>query len=321
MEAALNCVEAGFKVYLADRKPNIGGNMGQPDKIFPTNDCSMCGMAPKLVVVGENPKIALLMNSEVFRLEGGPGHFRATLRTRPRRVIPGKCTSCASCASACPLEVGNVYNEEMSLRSAAFINFPQAIPSTYMLDRQLSPCIYACPINLNARDYIGLVAEGKFFEALDLVRAELPFPGIIGRICAHPCENACLRGKGVDQPVAVCALKRFLADYEIGRREPLLPAIAGEKGKKAAVIGAGPAGLTCAVEMRKAGYSVTLFDANDKPGGMLYAGVPAYRLPRDVLARECSIAERMGVELKMNTRIGVHLPLEDILDSFDSTFI
>ena len=321
MEAALNCVEAGFKVYLADRKPNIGGNMAQLDKIFPTNDCSMCVMAPKLVEVGKNPNIELLMNSEVFRLEGEPGHFKATLRTRPRRVIPDKCTSCASCATACPLEVGNVYNEEMSLRSAAFINFPQAIPSTYMIDRQLSPCIYTCPINLNARDYIGLVAEGKFFEALDLIRDKLPFPGIIGRICAHPCENACLRGKEVDQPIAICSLKRFLADYEVGRREPLLPRIEHEKDRKAAIIGAGPAGLTCAVELRRAGYRVTIFDANEKPGGMLYAGVPAYRLPRDVLGREVSIAGRMGIELKMNTRIGRDLPLADILDSFDSTFI
>lgn len=321
MEAALNCAEAGFKVYLADRKPNIGGNMAQLDKIFPTNDCSMCVMAPKLVEVGKNPNIELLMNSEVFRLEGGPGHFRATLRTRPRRVLPEKCTSCTSCSTVCPLEVGNVYNEEMSLRSAAFINFPQAIPSTYMIDRQLSPCIYTCPINLNARDYIGLIAEGKFFEALDLVRDKLPFPGIIGRICAHPCENACLRGKQVDQPIAICALKRFLADYEIGRREPLLPEIAPKKDRKTAVIGAGPAGLTCAVELRKAGYRVTIFDANEQPGGMLYAGIPAYRLPPDVLAREFSIAERMGVELSMNTRVGVHLPLGSILDSFDSTFI
>jgi heterodisulfide reductase subunit A-like polyferredoxin len=321
MEAALNCVGAGFKVYLADRKPNIGGNMAQLDKIFPTNDCSMCVMAPKLVEVGKDPNIELLMNSEVFRLEGKPGHFKATLRTRPRRVIPDTCTSCTSCAAACPLEVGNVYNEEMSLCSAAFINFPQAIPSTYMIDRQLSPCVYTCPVNLNARDYIGLIAEGKFFEALDLIRDRLPFPGIIGRICAHPCENACLRGRQVDQPIAICALKRFLADYEVGRREPILPPIQGEKDKKAAVIGAGPAGLACAVELRKAGYRVTVFDANEKPGGMLYAGVPAYRLPRDVLARETSIAGRMGVELRMNTRIGRDIPLTDILGSFDSTFI
>jgi len=321
MEASLNLVEAGFKVYLADRKPNIGGNMAQLDKIFPTNDCSMCVMAPKLVEVGKNPNIELLMNSEVFRLEGGPGHFRVTLRTRPRRVNPERCTSCTSCAAACPLEVGNVYNEEMSLRSAAFINFPQAIPSTYMIDRQLSPCIFTCPINLNARDYIALIAEERFFEALDLIREKLPFPGIIGRICAHPCENACLRGKEVDQPLAICALKRFVADYEVGRREAPLPVIEVEKEGKVAIIGAGPAGFACAVELRKAGYGVTVFDANDKPGGMLYAGVPAYRLPRDVLAREFSIAGRMGVELRMSTRIGKDIPLEDVLASYDATFI
>jgi heterodisulfide reductase subunit A-like polyferredoxin len=321
MEASLNLVEAGFKVYLADRKPNIGGNMAQLDKIFPTNDCSMCVMAPKLVEVGKNPNIELLMNSEVFRLEGGPGHFRVTLRTRPRRVDPGRCTSCASCAAACPLEVGNVYNEEMSLRSAAFINFPQAIPSTYMIDRQLSPCIYTCPINLNARDYIGLIAEGRFLEALDLIREKLPFPGIIGRICAHPCEGACLRGKEVDQPLAICALKRFVADYEEGRREAPLPVTQAEKEQKVAIIGAGPAGTACAVELRKAGWGVTVFDANDKPGGMLYAGVPAYRLPREVLARELSIVERMGAKMTMNTRIGRDIPLEEVLASHDATFI
>lgn len=321
MEASLNLVEAGFKVYLADRKPNIGGNMAQLDKIFPTNDCSMCVMAPKLVEVGKNPNIELLMNSEVFRLEGGPGHFRVTLRTRPRRVLPDRCTSCASCSEACPLEVGNVYNEEMSLRSAAFVNFPQAIPSTYMIDRQLSPCIFTCPINLNARDYIGLIAEGRFLEALDLIREKLPFPGIIGRICAHPCENACLRGKEVDQPLAICALKRFVADYEALRRDPPLPVTSAERKGKVAVIGAGPAGFTCAVELRKAGYAVTVFDANEKPGGMLYAGVPAYRLPRDVLTREFSIAGRMGVELRMSTRVGADIPLEDVLTSHDATFI
>ncbi|MHB8111797.1 MAG: FAD-dependent oxidoreductase, partial [Syntrophorhabdaceae bacterium] len=321
MEAALNCVDAGFKVYLADRKPNIGGNMAQLDKIFPTNDCSMCVMAPKLVEIGKNPNIELLMNSEVFRLSGEAGDFQVTLRTRPRRVISEKCTSCTSCASACPLEVGNVYNEEMSLRSAAFINFPQAIPSTYMIDRQLSPCIYTCPINLDARDYIALIAEGKFLEALDLIREKLPFPGIIGRICAHPCENACLRGRQVDQPLAICALKRFVADYEIGRREVVIPPIENESPKKVAVIGAGAAGLTCAIELRKAGYQVTVFDDNAQPGGMLYAGIPAYRLPRDVLVREVAIAGQMGVELRMNTRIGRDIPLNDILASHDSVFI
>ena len=174
---------------------------------------------------------------------------------------------------------------------------------------------------MNARDYIGLIAEGRFLEALDLIREKLPFPGIIGRICAHPCENACLRGKEVDQPIAICALKRFAADYEAGRREPLLPVTDHVKKEKVAVIGAGPAGVTCAIELRRSGYGVTVFDANEQPGGMLFAGVPAYRLPRDVLAREFSMAAKMGVEMRCNTKVGRDVSLDDVFTSYNATFI
>jgi len=321
MEASLNLAEAGFKVYLADRKPNIGGNMAQLDKVFPTNDCSMCVMAPKLVEVGKNPNIELLMNSEVVRLEGGPGNFMVTLRTRPRRVLYERCTSCGTCAISCPIEVGDVYNENLSLRSAAFINFPQAIPSTYMIDRQLAPCIFTCPINLNARDYIALIAEGKFSEALSLIRERLPFPGIIGRICTHPCEDSCLRGREVDQPIAICALKRFVADYESSKGYIPVPEIKADKKKKVAIIGGGPAGLTCAYELRREGYRVTIFDAHDKLGGMLYVGVPPYRLPREVLDRELAIIEKMGIEVCLKKRVGIDISLDEIFSNFDAAFI
>jgi NADPH-dependent glutamate synthase beta subunit-like oxidoreductase/NAD-dependent dihydropyrimidine dehydrogenase PreA subunit len=322
MEASLNLVEAGFKVYLADRKPNIGGNMAQLDKIFPTNDCSMCVMAPKLVEVGRNPNIELVMNSEVVAIEGEVGNFTVTLRTRPRRVLPEKCTSCTLCAGSCPLEAGDVYNENLSKRSAAFVNFPQAIPSTYMIDRQLSPCIYACPLHLNARDYVNLIAEGRYFDALELIREKLPFPGIIGRICDHPCEGACLRGNAVDQPVAICALKRFVAEYEVEKKDvPTVPEVAEEKEQTVAIVGGGPTGVSCAIELRKAGYKVTIFDAYDKLGGMLYVGIPAYRLPKEVLHREFSIIEKMGVKVHYNTRVGKDMPLGEIFSTFHATFI
>jgi heterodisulfide reductase subunit A len=162
------------------------------------------------------------------------------------------------------MEVSSDYNEAMSLRSAAYINFPQAVPSTYMIDRKIAPCIYHCPIQLNARDYVGLIAEGRFLDALDLIRARLPFPGIIGRICHHPCEDRCLRGKKVDQPIAICALKRFVADYEIGNREIPVPAIEKERNESIAIIGGGPAGLTCAIELKKMGFKVTIFEAHDR---------------------------------------------------------
>ena len=321
MEASLNLVESGFRVYLADEKPNIGGNMSQLDKTFPTNDCSMCIMAPKLVEVGRNPNIELLMNTEVVGLEGAAGNFTVTLKRRPRRVLPEKCTSCALCAPSCPLEVGSDYNEGLSIRSAAFINFPQAIPSTYMIDREVAPCVNRCPVNLNARDYVGLIAGGRFLEALDLIRERLPFPGIIGRICAHPCEEVCLRGRKADQPIAICALKRFVADYEKDKREIPVPETGPDKDKKVAIIGGGPAGLACAIDLRKAGYAVTIFEAHDKLGGMLYLGIPAYRLPKEELAREVSIVEKMGIEVTYNTMVGKDIPADEIFDAFDATFI
>ena len=321
MEASLNLVEAGFRVYLTDEKPNIGGRMAQLDKTFPTNDCSMCIMAPKLVEVGRNPNIELMMNTDVIDLTGEPGNFTVTLRRRPRRVLPEKCTSCALCAPNCPLEVSSDYNVGMSQRSAAFINFPQAIPSTYMIDREIAPCVDRCPVNLNARDYVGLIAEGKFLEALDLIRERLPFPSIIGRICAHPCEEECLRGRKVEQPIAICALKRFVADYEVGKREIPIPEVGPDKGKSVAIIGGGPAGLTCAIEMRKAGYKVTIFEAHDKLGGMLYVGIPSYRLPKEELAKEVAIVEKMGIEVRFNTKVGRDILIKDIQNSFDAVFV
>jgi heterodisulfide reductase subunit A-like polyferredoxin len=321
MEASLNLVEAGFKVYLVDEKPNIGGKMAQLDKTFPTNDCSMCIMAPKLVEVGRNTNVELLMSSEVVALEGEPGNFIATVKRRPRRIVKEKCTSCGLCAPYCPLDVPADYNEGLSRRSGAYINFPQAIPSTYSIDREIPPCVNRCPINLNARDYVGLIAEGRFLEALDVIREKLPFPATIGRICNHPCEDVCLRGEKVDQPLAICALKRFVADYEVGRREMPMPEAGEDKRRKVAVVGGGPSGMTCAIELRKAGYRVTIFEAHEKLGGMLYWGIPAYRLSKDVLDRETSIVERLGIEVKYNTRVGKDISLKELKAGFEAVYI
>ena len=321
MEASLNLVEAGFKVYLADEKPNIGGKMSQLDKTFPTNDCSMCIMAPKLVETGRNPNIELLMATEVVALDGEPGNFTVTLKRRPRRIITEKCTSCGLCAPQCPLEVPADYNEDLSRRSAAYINFPQAIPSTYMIDREIAPCVNRCPVNLNARDYVGLIAQGKYLEALDVIRDRLPFPGVIGRICNHPCEDVCIRGEKVDQPIAICALKRFVADYEVGKREIPVPQAGADRGKRVAIVGGGPSGMACALDLRKAGFEVVIFEASDKLGGMLYWGIPAYRLPKDMLERETALVEKAGVEVRYNTRVGKDISLKQLYETFDAVYI
>jgi NADPH-dependent glutamate synthase beta subunit-like oxidoreductase len=212
------------------------------------------------------------------------------------------------------------YRKEVhSLRGALYSG--QTAKTRREQKSDLPPCQEACPVNLQTRRYTRLVAEGKYLEALDVIREELPFPGVIGRICHHPCEEACLRGEKIDDAVSLCVLKRFVADYEVGKREIPVPIVGDQKGRKVAVIGGGPSGMACALDLRKAGYAVTLFEGHDRLGGMLYFCVPAYRLPKQVLEREVSLVEKAGVEVRNNSMVGKEISLKKIYETFDALYI
>ena len=186
------------------------------------------------------------------------------------------------------------------------------------IGQELPPCQAACPLHIDMKGSIALIREGKFDDALRLIREKLPFPGIIGRICTRPCEDVCLR-KEVDEPIAIAHLKRSAADY--GKEDDLDLTIAGEKRARIAVIGGGPAGLMAAYDLRKMGYQVTIFEALPILGGMLSVGIPEYRLPRDILQSELGIIEKLGVETKLNSRIGDDIKMSDLRQDFDAIFI
>jgi heterodisulfide reductase subunit A len=137
MQSSLDLAESGFKVYLLERSPCIGGVMAQLDKTFPTNDCAMCIMAPKLVATGRHPNIELITNSEIEKLEGEPGNFKVTLAMHPRRVNAEKCTGCGICAQECPVEAIDEFNEGLMPRGAIHISYPQAVPLTFVIDREI----------------------------------------------------------------------------------------------------------------------------------------------------------------------------------------
>ena len=141
-----------------------------------------------------------------------------------------------------------------------------------------SPCTISCPAGVNAQGYVSLVAKGKFQEALEIIRRDLPLPSVCGRVCKHPCESVCKRQE-LDEPIAIAALKRFITDQVAAKRDPL-PIT---KSKKVAIIGSGPAGLSAAWELAKRGYPVTVFEALPIAGGMLAVGIPDYRLPKEIL--------------------------------------
>jgi NADPH-dependent glutamate synthase beta subunit-like oxidoreductase len=212
-------------------------------------------------------------------------------------------------------------NHHLSFRTA--IDSPGAGCGIYNIIRENMPvCQETCPLHLDIRGYIGLIADGKFAEALALIREKLPFPGVIGRICPHPCEEECNRGTQ-DEPLSICGLKRFVADFELqelGR--PKVPAKSAAREEKVAVVGAGPAGLTCAHDLASLGYRVTIFESLPVPGGMLAVGIPEYRLPKAVLQKEIDVVRALGVEIKLNTTIGKNLTIDDLFrQDFKAVFI
>ncbi|HVO76607.1 MAG TPA: FAD-dependent oxidoreductase, partial [Candidatus Bathyarchaeia archaeon] len=175
---------------------------------------------------------------------------------------------------------------------------------------ETSPCTLACPTRINARGYVSLVSDGRFAEALALIRDRNPFPGVCGRVCPRPCEAACTRGR-FDEPIAICALKRFVFDLEMKRgKDPASPARI-HRAERVAVIGAGPAGLSAARELALLGYPVTVFEAREIPGGLMNV-IPEFRLPREVVRREARAILDMGIELVTGTKFGVDLTWREL---------
>jgi uncharacterized 2Fe-2S/4Fe-4S cluster protein (DUF4445 family)/thioredoxin reductase len=172
------------------------------------------------------------------------------------------------------------------------------------------PCQVACPAGISGQDFLYFIAQSKYEEGLEEVRRAMPFPGVCGRVCTHPCEPECERGK-VDEPLSIRALHRFVADHELKKGRVKATPIERTKEEKIAVIGSGPAGLACAYELVRRGYPVTVYEAAPKAGGMLRYGIPDYRLPKEVLDDEISYIEELGVEIKTNH------PISSLKEVFD----
>lgn len=182
----------------------------------------------------------------------------------------------------------------------------------------VAPCQLACPANTDCQGYVGLIANGKFDDALKLIKEKIALPASIGRVCPHPCEKACRRGK-VEEPINIAQLKAFAADLDL-KGDAYLPEIAEETDKKVAIVGGGPAGLTAAFYLRRMGHQVTVFDMMEKMGGMLRYGIPQYRLPKEVLDSEISVIEKTGVKLVNNVKFGKDITL-DMLKSVNDAVI
>ena len=179
-----------------------------------------------------------------------------------------------------------------------------------------APCFMACPTHQDIQGYVGLIANGKVSEALELIKKDNPLPASIGRVCPHPCEEHCRR-KHLEGAVSICSLKRFAADFD----KDYIPDCKSPNGKKIAVVGAGPAGLSCAYFLAIEGYEVTVFEAQTKAGGMLRYGIPYYRLPESVLDKEIECIEKMGVKFCYSKKLGVDFTVESLKNEYDAVFV
>lgn len=315
IQASLDLANAGFKVYLVEKSFSIGGTMARLDKTFPTNDCAMCILSPKLVECGRHLNIEILSNAEVESIRGVPGNFTVSVKKKSRFVDVSKCTGCGDCVKVCPIRVSNEFEGGLAERRAIYRPFPQAFPSAFGISKKGMPnCQAACPLEQKAEGYVALVREGRLEEAIRVVRMDNPFPGICGRACHHPCMEACQRGI-LDEAIGIPYLKRFLADYEAENDVSALPQRAEDRPEKVAIVGGGPSGLSCAYFLRLMGYQVTIFEAQDRLGGMMTLGIPPYRLPRDVVHTEIEAITRLGVEVVLEKQWGRDFTVEDLFRS------
>lgn len=179
-----------------------------------------------------------------------------------------------------------------------------------------APCFKACPTHQDIQAYVGLIANGEIEEAIKVIKKDNPLPRSIGRVCPHPCEEACRRNQ-LEGAVSICSLKRFASD----EYSDYIPECEEKNGKKVAVVGGGPAGLSCAYFLLLKGYSVDIFEAEEKAGGMLRFGIPTYRLPKDVLDKEIENIEKMGAQFNYNEKLGRDFTVESLKEKYDAVFI
>ena len=321
MESAISLGDMGYRVLLVEKEPSIGGKMILLSKVFPTLDCASCISTPKMAGASNHPNIDLNIYTEVKKItRNGNGTFKAKIVKKPAFVDHVKCTGCQDCEKVCSVTIPDRFNFDLVSKRAAYIAFPQAVPKKAVLEREgTSPCTFSCPSNIKAHGYIALVRRGEYEKAFRLVLEDSPLVGSLGRACYAPCEKECTRAEPGGAP-HIKLIKRFIADYYYERHpEPEYGPPEEKTGKRVAIMGSGPSGLTAAYFLARKGHEAVIFEPRRRAGGMLRASLPTYRLPKDVVDRDIRNVTALGVDIRTGTRVNSINRLFE--DGFDAVFV
>ena len=290
LQAALDLADAGLKVHLIESSPFFEGGGA--------SDLPRHLLHVRQLEVVKHPNIIIKTNCRLVQVDGDTNELRVKLHQHPRYIDLTKCTACGDCIEACPVTLPGSGHKAIYLDGQ---------PGCVAIEKAgKSPCAYTCPAGIHVQGYVALITQGRYQEAIDLIHEAMPFPSVCGRVCNHSCEANCTRGQ-VDEAVNIMALKRFVADWEYSRwdekdaTKKASNSISQSTGKRVAIIGAGPAGLTAARDLNRLGHTVTLYDALPVAGGMMRVGIPAYRLPDELLDWEIQRILDEGAELQLNT--------------------
>ncbi len=319
--AANKLGEMGIPVTLIDSSPDLDLKLSAEEYRLPSGLTFNHAHRPGLIRIMRNSSVRTLLPARITSIKHTAQGFSVRIDQEQTFIDPDRCTLCGKCVAACPVDTPK---NGKALRS----NARTSLPGRPYIDKRKQPlCQENCPLGVNAQGYIALAAQGKYDEALALIRRDNVLPGICGRVCTHPCEESCRRGD-VDDPVSIRAIKRFLADYEgadAARQEAAGKAIAAKleatRPEKIAVIGSGPAGIAAAADLARKGYGVTVFEKEREIGGLLRYGIGQHRLPPAILDREIGLIERMGVTFVTQHAIDLTSDLDRLTREFQGVIL
>lgn len=305
-EEAFEIIKKAEENGLMHQIPNVDGN-GKTHAI-----CNCCGCGCLSLRTAE-----MFKNNDMVR-----SNYRAVVNKE-------KCVACGQCVEHCPVNALQLGQKLCSTEEIVEDITTDITPRDYdwdsshwnpdyrtnkklVVDSGTAPCKTKCPAHIGVQGYIQLAASGRYLEALELIRKENPLPAVCGRICNKRCEEACTRGN-VDSPVAIDEIKRFIAEKELEKKNRILPKKRHDYShKKVAIIGSGPAGLSCAYYLALDGYTITVFEKEKELGGMLRLGIPNFRLEKDILDAEIEFIREMGVEFRTGIEIGKDISIEEL---------